>query len=322
MATITGYGSKHSHEFKLTVDETSTSVANNTSEISFSFTIYKASYSWSGWNSITYTITINGTSYTGTIPSYSAGSAMTIRTGMQTIAHNDDGTKSISYSFSVSDGSGQSYTCGSASASGTMSLSTIARYANLTRLEVKSKTVNSITLSYTTDKSAWLFVNLNNGEGYLNGGEPFKSNTTSGELTIYYKDRASTKKLDPNTSYKISVLCRALNRDSEIDTQKDIQVSTYDIARISSANNFNHGDNASVSITNPSGMSISLVMKIGDTQILSRTVSAGSNTISFSDTELDNIYKKYGTGSSLTATFIVSGSGYTNSKTCTITLKR
>lgn len=63
-------------------------------------------------------------------------------------------------------------------------------------------------------------------------------------------------------------------------------------------------------------------MKIGNTQILSRTVLAGNNTIAFSDTELDNIYKKYGNGSSLTATFIVSGSGYTNSKTCSITLKR
>lgn len=55
---------------------------------------------------------------------------------------------------------------------------------------------------------------------------------------------------------------------------------------------------------------------------MNKTVSTGSNIVSFSDTELDNIYKKYGTGSSLTATFIVSGSSYTNSKTCTITLKR
>lgn len=63
-------------------------------------------------------------------------------------------------------------------------------------------------------------------------------------------------------------------------------------------------------------------MKIGDMQILSKTVSTGNNEIMFSDTEIDNIYKNYETGSSLTATFIVSGSGYTNSKTCTITLKR
>lgn len=63
-------------------------------------------------------------------------------------------------------------------------------------------------------------------------------------------------------------------------------------------------------------------MKIGGTQILSRTVKTGSNTISFTDAELDSIYKKYGTGSSLTATFTVSGSGYSDSKTCTITLRR
>ena len=62
-------------------------------------------------------------------------------------------------------------------------------------------------------------------------------------------------------------------------------------------------------------------MKIGDTQILSRTVSEGENTIPFSDTELDNIYKKYGNANSLVVTFIVSGEEYSNSKECTIVLK-
>lgn len=322
MASITGYGSKHSHEFTLNVNETGTSVSDNTSTISFSFTLYKASYSWSQWDNITYSININGTTYSGTIPNYSAGSTLTIRSGNQTVTHDSDGSKSISFSFSVTDSTGQTYTCGNASASGSMTLTTIPRYANLTSLSVKSRTVNSITLSYTTDKAAWLFVNLNNGEGYLNGGEPFKSNTTSGEFTIYYKDRASTKKLDPNTTYTITVLCRALNRDSELDTSKNISATTYDIAKISTLNNFEHGSNTSVAITNPGSISsLSLVMKISDTQILSRTVTAGSNTITFSDTELDNLYKKYGSSSSLTATFTLTGSGYTNSKTCTVTLK-
>lgn len=131
MATIKGYGSKHSHEFKLTVDETSTSVADNTSEISFSFTLYKASWSWSGWNSITYTITINGEKYTGTIPSYSAGSTLTIKSGTQKITHDDDGKKTISCSFSVNDGSGQTYTCGNASASGDVTLTTIPRTSSV-----------------------------------------------------------------------------------------------------------------------------------------------------------------------------------------------
>ena len=63
-------------------------------------------------------------------------------------------------------------------------------------------------------------------------------------------------------------------------------------------------------------------MKIGNTQIQSKSVSVGNNTISFNDTELDNIYKLYGSGNTLTATFILTTAGsYTNSKTCTITLK-
>lgn len=131
MATIIGYGSKHSHEFKLTVNEISTNIENNTSEVSFSFTIYKSSYSWSGWNTITYTIDINGTTYTGTIPSYSAGSTLTIRTGNQTIVHNDDGKKSINCSFSVNDTTGQSYTCGNASGSDVVKLTTLARKSTI-----------------------------------------------------------------------------------------------------------------------------------------------------------------------------------------------
>lgn len=64
-------------------------------------------------------------------------------------------------------------------------------------------------------------------------------------------------------------------------------------------------------------------MKVGNTQILSKTVSAGTNTISFTDAQLDSIYKLYGSGSSLTVTFtLTTASSYTNSKTCTITLKR
>lgn len=201
-------------------------------------------------------------------------------------------------------------------------LDDIPRYATLTSLNVKSKTINSITLSYTTDRNAWLFAKINDGD-WLNNGEPFKSNTTSGEFTISYKDRAGTQRLDPNTTYKITVLCRAVSRDSDLDTSKDISVTTYQIAQISNLGNFNHGDNANIVITNPSSSSLSLAMKIGNTQILSKSVNAGTNTINFSDKELDNIYKLYGSSNSLTATFIVTtASKYTNSKTCAITLKR
>ena len=63
-------------------------------------------------------------------------------------------------------------------------------------------------------------------------------------------------------------------------------------------------------------------MKIGNTQILSKTINVGVNTISFTDTQLDAIYKLYSTNNALAVTFILTTAGsYTNTKTCTITLK-
>lgn len=232
----------------------------------------------------------------------------------------DSGTLALtdSLSVSISAGIGQY----SANAEGSESWSVDA-YAHFTKLEVKSRTVNSITLSYTTDRPAWLFAKLDGGE-WLNGGEPFVSNTTNGEFTIYYKNRASTQRLDPNTTYRITVLCRAISRTSGIDTSQDINGTTYQIATISNANNFNHGDTSSIIVANPSGASMTLQMKIGNTQILSKSISAGTTTTTFTQEQLDAIYKLYGNNNTLTLTQIVSitvnSTTYTNSINVTITL--
>ena len=151
MATITKNGAKGHHKFTLTVTEKSTSVANNTSSLEFSFTISPVSgvWDWANWGSkISYTVNINGTTYTGTIPSYACTSTVTLKSGTQSVTHNADGTKSISYSFSVTDAAGQSYTCGNASASGTMALTTIPRKATILTAQNFSDGVNP-TITYS-----------------------------------------------------------------------------------------------------------------------------------------------------------------------------
>ena len=62
---------------------------------------------------------------------YDGSSTVTVKSGSATIAHNSDGTKSISYSFSVSSISA-SYLPGSASKSGSMTLTAIPRQATIT----------------------------------------------------------------------------------------------------------------------------------------------------------------------------------------------
>lgn len=134
MATISANGAKGHHKFTLTVNETGTSTENNTSSLSFSFKLspIQNNWDWAKWGtSISYTVQINGTQYSGYIPDYDGVSTVTVKSGTQTVSHNADGTKSISISFSVTDKANQRYTCGNASASGTMALTAIPRQATL-----------------------------------------------------------------------------------------------------------------------------------------------------------------------------------------------
>lgn len=128
MAQIVATGSKGHHTFRLTLTETATSVESNTSTLTASFIVDPTTYNWSGISGVTYNLSIDGNNYSGSITEVPYSSQKTIReiTGIS-IPHNDDGTKTISYSFSVSDGANKSYTSGNASASGEMTLTIIPR---------------------------------------------------------------------------------------------------------------------------------------------------------------------------------------------------
>lgn len=140
-ATITANGNYGHHKFTLTVTETATSKANNTSTVAYDFQISPITIpssidnAWKWYNytnpqrTVSYTFTINGTTFSGTIPNYDAMKAVTLKSGTQTVTHNTDGTKTISFSFVVTDTAngynsqtGKYYTPGNASKSGTLAL--------------------------------------------------------------------------------------------------------------------------------------------------------------------------------------------------------
>ena len=135
MASISANGSKGHHKFTLNVNETSTSTPNNTSTVSWSLVLSPAvsGYSWIYNNTVpvSYSINVNGSVYSGNIMTYDGTSTVTVRSGSLTVGHNNDGSKSISFSFSITDHVGQYYTSGNASASGSMSLTKINRYPSI-----------------------------------------------------------------------------------------------------------------------------------------------------------------------------------------------
>lgn len=251
MASISANGSNGHHKFTLSVVENSTSTANNTSSVSFSFVLspIQTTWNWEQWGAnITYTVTVNGTKYTGSIANYDGYSSVTLKSGTFNVTHDTDGSKSISYSFTVSDTSGQSYTCGNASASGTLALTKIPRYLSITALSIISKTETSIVVSWaTSDPRSGTYYSLDSGTTWIGSathGESLSDDTKSGTFNIL--------NLSPNTSYNLKVKIK--RTDSGLWTESNvIAFTTYDYPKPLSITNFMIGDGASVQVYNPLG---------------------------------------------------------------------
>ena len=219
------------------------------------------------------------------------------------IGHNSDGNQAITFSAQIK---ANSYGV-SASISDTFALSAIPRYAEINSFSIKSMGLNTATLQYSVSRVAHIYCSV---DGRL--WELMVANTTSGTFTI--------SGLSPNTNHSFAILVRAV--DSGLDRiSNTLFGNTLDIARISNLPNIEHANDFIVGITNPANISsLNLVMSIDNSQILNRSVSTGNNTIKMTDDELDNLYKKYGSSNSLTASFVLSGSGYSEQKTCIVTL--
>lgn len=258
MASITSNGSKGHHKFTLNVTDKleSNSTANNTSTVSFSFVISSlgGGWNWEQWGAnITYVVTINGSQYTGSIANYDGYSDVTLKSGSLTVGHNSDGNKTISFSFSVSDTSGQTYTCGNASASGSMALSAIPRYLSITSLYVSNVTETSAVVSWSvSDPRDSTYYSFDNGATWIGSatdGENLASDLKSGTFNI--------ANLTANTTYSIKVKIK--RTDSQLWTESSaLSITTFDYPKPTSINNFTIGDGASVKIYNPLGRTYTL----------------------------------------------------------------
>ena len=255
MASISANGSKGHHKFTLNVTGGSTSAKDNTSTVSFSFVISSlgGGWNWEQWGAnITYTVTINGTKYTGSIANYDGYSDVTLKSGSLTVAHNTDGNKTISYSFSVTDTSGTTYTCGNASASGSLALATIPRYLSITSLNISNITETSAIVNWSVDSARdSTYYSFDNGTTWIGSstnGETLASDTKSGTFNLLG--------LAPNKAYSIKVKIK--RTDSQLWTESSTSFTTYDYPKPTSVNNFTIGDGASIQVYNPLGRTYTL----------------------------------------------------------------
>ena len=127
---IAATGSNGHHRFTLAVREESVNVSANTSLVTWDLSLSPVGNGWN-WSysstvPVTFSVTINGVKTSGNIMNYDGSSTVRVAGSTLNVKHDSNGEKTISFSFSVSSIS-QDYLPGSASASGAMTLSFIAR---------------------------------------------------------------------------------------------------------------------------------------------------------------------------------------------------
>ena len=166
--------------------------------------------------------------------------------------------------------------------SGWCTMDHIPRYATASISE-RSKTINTISINWSTDVATDHRRYSINGGGWTNVNETVASDNRSGYFTI--------SNLEPNTSYNIKVQVK--RTDSQLWSESNtITVVTYNYATLTEAPNITIGDDATIRYTNPSGASIQVgILQSSETIIAAyRTASGSSYTFEFTDEEINNMY--------------------------------
>lgn len=226
MATINGSTNNSQWTFKLEVTEGNYDITNNTSPVTVTMYLGRASsqsYVGGNW---TGNITIDGSSYdlSGNIPypTYiNGGEWYEVASYSKTVKHNNDGSKNVSVSASMSS---SYFTPSYSSASGTVSLATIPRASGVACSSpyIGDNAIISI------DKKSSAFTNTVTYKiGTLTGTVATKTSSTTLQLnTSAIADQIYT--LIPNaTEIQGTIYCTTYNGSTQIGDTKSTTFNLY-----------------------------------------------------------------------------------------------
>lgn len=163
------------------------------------------------------------------------------------VAHNNDGSGTCWIAGWCNAPSGTSLSGQYVDGGGTVTLDKIARYLNITAFEIRNITINTIQVYWATDvprNSTHYYLNNGAGVGSATYGETVASDGRSGTFNV--------KGLNPNTNYSIKIDCTRSD-NGLVTTTDNKSFSTYNIATINQAPNFNIGENPTITWSNPGG---------------------------------------------------------------------
>ncbi len=316
MGRINGSVTQKSDAYEYWIDwnESNVSIANNSSIVSA--TVYVKCNSHTSYeNNKTSTLSINGQTFSNTLNiNLAPGTTVALVSGSTTVTHNNNGSKTINISSSSALPNGSGWGPKSGSASANVSLTTIQRYLSINNFSLKSKTVNSLTFSWSSSHPRDFTAYSLNGGNWTPAGDTVASDNKSGNFTIY--------NLSPNTTYSIKI--RLKRTDNQLWTETNaISITTYDIARLISTPNIDIGNNHTINWNNPSGSTTSLKLcKTDGTQVINYgNVTGTSKSIT---PTASAIYALVPDSKNITLRYIITTTAnnisYTNYKDCVFTV--
>lgn len=303
MATIKGSAASNGNYLYIVWSESDVSTANNTSKVTATVYLSNGYGSHSDGDPTWCTLTIDGTSYSGTYYTWS-GNPVTLKSASKTITHGTDGKKSITISASF-DTNGTS--TGIVSASGTATLTAIARGTTCTHT-VQSTTETTATIKWTagdTCDKVWTKVGSGSWQVVYNNS----TGASSGTYTV--------SGLTPNTKYAIITDVR--RKSSQVETQSaTAYATTYAYPYCTSAPEFTIGNPVTIGLYNPLSRACTVSLKASnDTEAQSSSTSTTSVSL-INTTDAENIlYNSLPNSTSGTYTVSVTYETSTTTKTGT-----
>lgn len=272
---LTRTGSTSSYiTFKCSWSSTANQSAN-TSTVTVKVTASKSSSSTAstyGQQNTTVTVGSSSGSNSGSF-TLAPGATITLLNKSFTVAHNNDGTKSVKISANV--GGNVMYGNGSA----TVTLDNIPRYATVNQ-SLTARTETTATIKWTSDTVVdYIWYSTNNGSSWSGINV---SDGTNGTYTI--------SGLTANTTYNVKT--RVRNKASQLTTDSTaLAVTTYNYPYANSTPNFTIGNKLTLGLYNPLGRTVTVNILGSDNSQVSNDTTSGTSISGYTgNTVVTNLY--------------------------------
>lgn len=280
MATSGNFSTSNQYiKYRIIVDENSTSIANNTSNVTVRVQVWRTNSGYTSYGTGTCYCSINGSNYSQSITTsqkFTYNSYTEVFYRNLDVPHNSDGSKTIYVSAYISHS-----VFSSGSQGFNVTLSYIPRYATSNQ-SLSSKTETTITMNWSSDNTVdYIWYSSNNGSSWT--GLDIVDGT-GGSYTI--------SGLTAGATYNIKTKVR--RRDSQLTTDSSaMSVATYNYPYVTTTPNFIIGSEMWMTLYNPLGRTVTATMYGDDGSIIwSATgwtgTSIGSNN---APGDIDNLYK-------------------------------